>query len=422
MIDNEKTYHGKRDINYLFLEGAKNSPYLIVIFQAAPLAKNNYEKAYGYKKTLNKVNFHKLYIEDTYGLLGCYYMCENMDFSIEESTVMLIADIMKQYGISKKNVITCGSAKGGTGALYFASKYGLGHAVCGVPHTRVGSFICELNEETAKFMMGDTLPEENIEYLNRVVLRYINKDCTSDIRIFSSTNDKQFNTHMAPLIARAKECDVPLDITLDDTVKTSHDILKSFRTFLVDNIFDIVLKDLNRKKPIISFKRNGLSIEGAGLRNDGVRFRVRIVDDSDTNILYQEDIGKDRYEYTPREIMSGYIYLDLSVNGEEWLSYRASDFIFDQWCFKYNGYDVEFNKKQKTLKIKINVDEPHSKLRYVYSLSRNKEKIVPSFVFDKNEYTFDIEQSGEYRITFSLKMKYVGKLLRRTNIIKVKID
>ena len=421
MIENEKTYHGKRDINYLFLEGAKNSPYLIVIFQAIPPAKNNFEKVYGYKKTLNKINFHRLYIQDTYGLLGCYYMCENMDFSIEESTAMLIDDIMKQYGIQRKNVITCGSSKGGTGALYFAAKYGLGHAICGAPQTRVGSFICSVNDETARFMMGDTLPEENVEYLNRIVLRHIDKDCKSDIRIMSSVHDKQFNKHMVPLIARAKECGVPLDITLDERVKCHHDIAQYFQAYMINNIFDVVMKDLGRDKPALNFDRNGLTLEGAGAR-DGVKFTVRIVDDNDINLLYTEDVEDDYYEYITRELMSGLVYLDLSVDGEEWINYRAGDVIFDQGFFKYHGYDVEVNQEQKTLRIRINVDEVHDKVRYAYNLSMNKEKVVPSFASDCNEHTFDLTQSGTYRVTFSIRMKDAGKILKRTNAINVNFD
>lgn len=423
MTENEKTYsYGDRNINYLFMEGAQNSPYLVVIFQAIPSTKNNFQKIYGYKKTLNKLNFHRLYIQDTYGLLGCFYLCENMDFSIEEATAMLIKDTMEKYGISPKNVITCGSSKGGTGALYFASKYGLGHAVCGAPPTQVGSFICSVNDETARFMMGDTLPQENVDYLNRIILRHINPDCISDIRILTSVHDKQFQKHMLPLIARAKECNVPMDVTLDDRVKCHHDIAQYFQAFMINNIYDIILKDMNREKPVVTFDRNGLTVEGAGDRGDGVRFRVRIVDNNDTTVLYQEEIEDDYYEFITREIMSGLVYLDLSVNGEEWLNYRVDDVIFDQGYFKYHGYDVEVNQEEKTLRIKINVDEVHNKIRYAYNLSLNREKIVPSFSTDSNEHVFNIDQSGDYRVTFSIRMKDAGKILKRTNTINVNFD
>ena len=422
MTENEKTYHGKKDINYLFIEGAQNSPYLVVVFQAMPTAGNNFQKIYGYKKALGALNFHRLYIDDTCGPLGCFYMCENMDFSVEETTAMLIKEFMKEYAIKAENVITCGSSKGGTAALYFASKYGLGHAICGAPVTKIGSFICDADEETAKYMMGDSLSNENVEYLNRVVFRYINQQCTSDIRVLSSANDDMFNTHTLPLAVRAKECGVPVDITVDERIKSNRNIAQYFQPFIINNIFDIVLKDLKREKPVVSFEQNGVKVDNASYCRDGIRFRLRIVDDNESTVLYQENIDDDYYEFTTDELMSGVVYIDLRVADEDWVSYRVSDVIFDQGYFKYNGYDVKVNRRKKTLTIKLNVEQPHKSVRYIYNLSLNKEKIVPSFSAASNEYTFDIDSPGDYRVSFAIKVRDVGKILKHTNTIRVKFD
>lgn len=421
MTEQERTYHGKRDIKYLFLEGAKDSPYLIVIFQAIPSAKNNFQKVYGYKKTLNKLNCHRLYIQDTYGLLGCFYMCENMDFSIEDSTVALIRHIMKKYGISKRHVITCGSSKGGACALYFGAKYGFGHAVCGAPPTRIGSIICSISKETAKFMMGEDLPQENIDYLDENILKHIVKGLKTDVRILTSVHDKQYPRHIVPLMEKRDELNLPIDIKLDDRIKCHHDIAKYFQAFMINNIFDIILRDLNREKPVVTVNRDGLTIEGAGNRGDGVSFRVRIVD-SKEEVLYQEEIENDHYEFKVDEIVSGLVYLDLSIDGEEWMNYRVTEAVFDQGYFRYNGYEVDVDREKKTIKIKINIDEAHDKLTYAYNLSLNKKKITPTLSSSSNEYVFNIEESGDYRVTFAIRMKNAGKISNRTHVISVDFE
>ena len=68
------------------------------------------------------------------------------------------------------------------------------------------------------------------------------------------------------------------------------------------------------------------------------------------------------------------------------------------------------------------MEEVNNKVRYAYNLSLNREKIVPSFSTDSNEHVFQIDQPGDYRVTFSIRVKDAGKILKRTNTISVSFD
>lgn len=48
--------------------------------------------------------------------------------------------IVAKYQVKLNNVITVGSSKGGYAALYYALKYGFGHAIAGGPQVKLGDF------------------------------------------------------------------------------------------------------------------------------------------------------------------------------------------------------------------------------------------------------------------------------------------
>ena len=133
MIINEDIHHTNLDITYHFEKSPCNSKYLLVIFSGFNRIEATPQKTYNYIRALNGVNYNKLFILDSYGPRGCYYLGENMSFEVETSVVSLISKISTMYDIPNKNIITVGSSKGGSAALYFGMKYYYGHVISAVP-------------------------------------------------------------------------------------------------------------------------------------------------------------------------------------------------------------------------------------------------------------------------------------------------
>ena len=64
---------------------------------------------------------------------------------IETSVVSLISNIMHENNILFKNVISVGSSKGGTAALYYGMKYNYGNIIVGAPQYKIGTYLSDLS-------------------------------------------------------------------------------------------------------------------------------------------------------------------------------------------------------------------------------------------------------------------------------------
>lgn len=132
---NEKIHVSNNGIRYCFKKAKfKNKDKLIVIFSAF----SSDRAKYNYINTLSLFDCNKLYILDDYGSKGSYYLGLNGMLDIETSVVSLISNIMHENNILFKNVISVGSSKGGTAALYYGMKYNYGNIIVGAPQYKIG--------------------------------------------------------------------------------------------------------------------------------------------------------------------------------------------------------------------------------------------------------------------------------------------
>lgn len=87
---NEKIYSSNLDIKYYFEESASKSEYLLVIFSGFNRIDAKIQKQYNYIRALSGIDCNKLFILDSYGSRGCYYIGKNMNFEVETSVLSLI--------------------------------------------------------------------------------------------------------------------------------------------------------------------------------------------------------------------------------------------------------------------------------------------------------------------------------------------
>lgn len=421
MLPNEYVFHGKRDINYLFHKGAKDSPFLLVSFQAVPSVKNGKPvKLYNYKKFLKEVNLHRLFIEDTCGDFGCYYLCNNMNFDVEETVIELIETTMAKYNIKKENVIVLGSSKGGTSALYYGLKYGFGHIISGAPQTKIASYLKRYRPEMLEYMIGKDLAQENIDKIDAIVLEQVKPTCTSKINLLTSTNDSQYEPHIMPLVDALKKAKIEFTIAFEPRVEKHKDIATYFPNFLAQHVLRIINETYNLATPKFKYTSNAFSLHEVP-HNSEINTLIQIV--SATGKIVEEMTldGGDYFEFKTDELLPYSAVHTLCIGDTPLYSTVLCDQFFDQGCFDYNGYSMRFNGEAKELEFKINI-EPHQSISFAFSLVRGRDVIVPNFHSNSPEATFPISESGTYVVRFTIKVKGKGNFRKSSKRFPVAVE
>lgn len=252
----EHTYKSNLPIKYVFSEGKSNKDYLVVVFSAFSPEKAEIKHSYNYIRSLQHIDCHRLYILDNYGPRGCYYLGANMDFEVETCVNSLISFFTRKYMISQNNVITVGSSKGGSAALYFGLKYHYGHIIAGAPQTKVADYVLNSAKDTSAYIFGESHPSrESIQKLDRIIFEQLDKEIVSELHLLSSENDSQFNVHIKPFLDLLDQKGIKGHVQINNEIKNHSQIAKHFPYFLQKVLYQLF--GLDFKKSVI-FSRDYL--------------------------------------------------------------------------------------------------------------------------------------------------------------------
>lgn len=198
MLLDEKVFKSKKDIKYLFYPN-KESKYLAIIFSSYAVSKT-IKAAYNYIESLKNIKINKLFILDDYGYdgRGCWYLGENLDFSVEYSVNELIRYIQNENNIQSENIIACGSSKGGFAATYYGIKYRYGHIIVAAPQILLYNYICHF-ENILKAMESKEYDTVNI--LNNLILDLDICEYTK-FHIYCGISDGHLKQHVIPLVKK----------------------------------------------------------------------------------------------------------------------------------------------------------------------------------------------------------------------------
>ncbi|MDU4912108.1 accessory Sec system protein Asp2 [Clostridium baratii] len=250
---NEMVYSSTCNIRYIF-EKSKlfNKDKLIIVFSAFSKDKPKYN----YVNTLKCIDCNKLFILDDYGTKGTYYIGLEGKFDIETSVISLITEIMAKHNITFKNIISAGSSKGGSAALYYGLKYNFGEIIVGSPQYKIGTYLCDLSiKDYANEIFGSYSISNRVKYDNLINL-IIKKNQYTNINILTGLGDHQYKRVFKEFEDEAEILRLKLNEKLIDI--SSHDeISKKFPEYLLDNVIR-VLKGrgcLQNNKILNIFKR-----------------------------------------------------------------------------------------------------------------------------------------------------------------------
>lgn len=259
---NEEIYIGTTKVNYFYMPPVTQSEKLVIIFSGFN-GKEGQGKSptYNYVKVFNQIDAHRLFILDSYEGHPCYYLGKNQQIDYELATMSLVYDQMKKLNIRRSNVVTTGSSKGGTAALYFALKYNLGTTVVGGFQSYVGSYLREVNfyarERVLKLITGG-VNDSHEKYLNDYFHYFFEnvKYNNTNIYVHGGSGDPHYLNHVVPVLNIFNRRNIPY--SLDVKEYNSHaEIGEHFSQFLFETI-PVVTNTLYINQVDIKYENNHL--------------------------------------------------------------------------------------------------------------------------------------------------------------------
>lgn len=165
----QRSYRGR--MKYVFQKN--HSDTLIIVFSAFAD-----KPGYNYFRTLSDVKADKLFILDNFGYKGSYYWFENGFDEPMQLTKSLIECFVK--GGRYKSLITLGSSKGGTCAIYYGLLYNANHIFSGANQYYVGKYLnTEAHSPIFKAMMGNDAGERETTILDTIMPNVIREHAGS---------------------------------------------------------------------------------------------------------------------------------------------------------------------------------------------------------------------------------------------------
>lgn len=261
----EKVYKGVKDVNYFYMPPETESNKLIVMFSGfnGQEAKGK-PASYNYVKPMSLVDAHRLFILDSYDGHPCYYLGKNKLLDYEVSTISLIYSFSNNLGISPRNIITCGSSKGGTAAIYFAMKYTLGNAVVGGFQFEVGSYLKNVTfyarERVLKLITGG-VKDSHEAYLNSFYYNFFKsvKYNQTKLYIHGGSGDPHYLNHVKPFLGLMDEREIPYQLDLKPY--DSHTYIGEFYSEFLLNKLPEITETLLIKKIQVTTKNNQIELE-----------------------------------------------------------------------------------------------------------------------------------------------------------------
>ena len=221
----------KECVKYLFLP--KKSDALLIVFSGF----TGDVRRYNYVSSFCKMDINQLYILDSWGYQGSYYWMDNGDTYPEKMVNELIDTVIKSNAI--KRIITCGSSKGGSAAIYFGLNNNANYIFSGACQFLVGTYLGrEEHIRILEGMIGSLDKEKMIAILDKKIAEIISQHKDSNaINLLYSTEELTYERQIIPL----KAC-------LDEYGMTYNEKIEKFKDHSeVGNVFPIyVCNELKR--------------------------------------------------------------------------------------------------------------------------------------------------------------------------------
>ena len=164
-IHEHKTKDGLR---YLYFN--RKSKFLAIVFSA--FGTSNFPRSYNYVRSFSRIGVDFVFISDPWGYKGSYYLQDNGSFNPVQITQNAINQIVDRGGYS--SVITLGTSKGGTAALFYGLKINAQDIIIGACQYRIGSYVANY-PDIFKGMTGKDVNDEDVKSLDSIMPDLLSK-------------------------------------------------------------------------------------------------------------------------------------------------------------------------------------------------------------------------------------------------------
>lgn len=156
----QKNFKGLRYIHY-----SRGSKTLAIVFSA--FDRIDSRRSFNYVKSLSNIPIDFLYLSDPWGYRGSYYMMDKGSSHPYSVVQQLINQIVTNGG-GYSNIVTLGTSKGGTAALFYGLKNSVDQIIIGACQYRIGSYVSAY-PEIFKGMTGQDINEDGIEEMDSIM-------------------------------------------------------------------------------------------------------------------------------------------------------------------------------------------------------------------------------------------------------------
>jgi len=197
ILKHEKSYN---HLKYCYYP-EKKSRSLIIVFSGFP--GEGQPAKYNYINTLYSIKANKLFLlDDVWNNVnvGSYYLGSAGNWYLINDICKLVSDIVADYKIDR--VITVGSSKGGSSALFYGIKLGADACIIGAPQYYIGSYLSsEKHRPILEAMMGDC-SQASIDKLDSLLSGEIMNEQTNrpDIYIHYSPKEHTYDEHIKDML------------------------------------------------------------------------------------------------------------------------------------------------------------------------------------------------------------------------------
>jgi hypothetical protein len=210
----EAVFDAEHPVKHVFFE-TPGATRLAVVFSGFERA---HQPKYNYIERFRPLACHRLHVLDDLGSRGCYYLGRDRDFFVARDIATLVDQKLEAVGLSRGDVVTVGSSKGATAAIYHALAFGYGEAIAAAPQVLVGKYLTETvsARDVSGLIAGGHMPQD-VEFLNTFMFDTVERSpYRPKLEFFISRDDSHFEIHLQPLLAALDAKQHPYDVVFGE--------------------------------------------------------------------------------------------------------------------------------------------------------------------------------------------------------------
>ncbi|MET9596365.1 hypothetical protein [Streptomyces sp. NPDC006459] len=188
---------GPVPIEYRFSHAKNGNRHLVVAF-ANHAVPGEYGGSGG---PLHDLRANVLWVRDLFDGENSHYLCNGLDFALDESVAGLISRVMNALSLTPDDCTLFGTSKGAGAALYFGLKYGFKNIVAAMPRFLTGTYVGQDMQSAARVAPGEG-PPSNLPTLDSVLPDVVRGGVRrpANVYLVSSPRDAHYARQVEPLL------------------------------------------------------------------------------------------------------------------------------------------------------------------------------------------------------------------------------